>query len=69
MNYLIGEYVKSLVYTDKPSTLGYLEANICHIIADTWPQLLEEVVENWTFRLHFICVSCGTQMPENIFKH
>ncbi|GFY06113.1 hypothetical protein TNCV_3107921 [Trichonephila clavipes] len=61
-------YVKSLVYADKPQTLDHLEDNIRRVIADIRPQMLEKVIENWTSRLDYIRASCGSPMPEIIFK-
>ncbi|GFX36122.1 hypothetical protein TNCV_4216441 [Trichonephila clavipes] len=61
-------YVKSLVYADKPQTLDHLEDNICRVIADIRPQMLEKVIENWTSRLDYIRASRGSHMPEIIFK-
>ncbi|GFT34678.1 uncharacterized protein TNCV_1536141 [Trichonephila clavipes] len=65
--FLLG-YVKSLVYADKPQTLDHLEDNIRRVIADIRPQMLEKVIENWTFRLDYIRASHGSHMPEIIFK-
>ncbi|GFY06467.1 hypothetical protein TNCV_412171 [Trichonephila clavipes] len=61
-------YVNSLVYADKPQTLDHLEDNIRHVIADIRPQMLEKVIENLTSRLDYIRASCGSHMPEIIFK-
>ncbi|GFU32407.1 hypothetical protein TNCV_3611711 [Trichonephila clavipes] len=61
-------YVKSLVYADKPQTLDHLEDNIRRVIADIRPQMLENVIENWTSRLDYIRASRGSPMPEIIFK-
>ncbi|GFX77934.1 hypothetical protein TNCV_909511 [Trichonephila clavipes] len=61
-------YVKSFVYADKPQTLDHLEDNICRVIADIRPQMLEKVIENWTSRLDYIRASRGSPMPEIIFK-
>ncbi|GFV83227.1 putative DD41D transposase [Trichonephila clavipes] len=58
----------SLVYADKPQTLDHLEDNICRVIADIRPQMLEKVIENWTSRLDCIRASRGSPMPEIIFK-
>ncbi|GFT43553.1 transposable element Tc3 transposase [Trichonephila clavipes] len=58
----------SLVYADKPQTLDHLEDNIRRVIADIRPQMLEKVIENWTFRLDYIRASRGSPMPEIIFK-
>ncbi|GFT04257.1 transposable element Tc3 transposase [Trichonephila clavipes] len=51
LDYFLRFYVKSLVYADKPQTLDYLEGNIHRVIADIRPQMLENVIENWTSRL------------------
>ncbi|GFT80413.1 transposable element Tc3 transposase [Trichonephila clavipes] len=45
-----------------------LEDNIRRVIADIRPQMLEKVIENWTFRLDYIRASRGSHMPEIIFK-
>ncbi|GFW04663.1 putative DD41D transposase [Trichonephila clavipes] len=54
LDYFLWGYVKSLVYADKPQTLDHLEENIRRVIADIRPQMLEKVIENWTFRLDYI---------------
>ncbi|GFW09191.1 transposable element Tcb2 transposase [Trichonephila clavipes] len=59
---------QSLVYADKPQTLDHLEDNIRHVIADIRPQMLEKVIENWTFRLDYIRAGRGSPVPEIIFK-
>ncbi|GFV72972.1 transposable element Tc3 transposase [Trichonephila clavipes] len=68
LDYFLWGYVKSLVYADKPQTLDHLEDNIRCVIADTRPQMLEKVIENWTSRLDYIRASRGSPMPEIIFK-
>ncbi|GFV05797.1 uncharacterized protein TNCV_5035361 [Trichonephila clavipes] len=68
LDYFLWGYVKSLVYADKPQTLDHLEDNICRVIADMWPQMLEKVIENWTSRLDYIRASRGSPMPEIIIK-
>ncbi|GFW14872.1 DUF4817 domain-containing protein [Trichonephila clavipes] len=68
LDYFLWSYVKSLVYADKPQTLDHLENNICRVMADIRPQMLEKVIENWTSRLDYIRASCGSHMPKIIFK-
>ncbi|GFS94814.1 hypothetical protein TNCV_4456891 [Trichonephila clavipes] len=68
LDYFLWGYVKSLVYADKPQTLDPLEDNIRPVIADIRPQMLEKVIENWTPRLDYIRASCGSPMPEILFK-
>ncbi|GFY00812.1 putative transposable element [Trichonephila clavipes] len=68
LDYFLWGYVKSLVYADKPQTLDHLEDNIRRAIADIRPQMLEKVIENWTFRLDYIRASRGSRMPGIIFK-
>ncbi|GFW56085.1 putative LOC100569746 [Trichonephila clavipes] len=68
LDYFLWGYVKSLVYADKPHTLGHLEDNIRRVIADIRPQMLEKVIENWTSRLGYIRASRGSPMPGIIFK-
>ncbi|GFU41623.1 putative transposable element [Trichonephila clavipes] len=46
LDYFLWGYVKSLVYADKPQTLDHMEDNICRVIADKRPQMLEKVIEN-----------------------
>ncbi|GFX14813.1 putative LOC100569746 [Trichonephila clavipes] len=57
LDYFLWDYVKSLVYADKPQTLDHLEDNIRRVIADIRPQMLEKVIENWTSRLDYIRAS------------
>ncbi|GFV28482.1 putative LOC100569746 [Trichonephila clavipes] len=68
LDYFLWDYVKSLVYADKPQTLDHLEDNIRRVIADIRPQMLEKGIENWTSRLDYIRASRGSRMPEIIFK-
>ncbi|GFX06444.1 uncharacterized protein TNCV_3016781 [Trichonephila clavipes] len=68
LDYFLWGYVKSWVYADKPQTLDHLEDNICRVIADIRPHMLEKVIENWTSRLDYIRASRGSPMPEIIFK-
>ncbi|GFX64175.1 heat shock 70kDa protein 8 [Trichonephila clavipes] len=68
LDYFLWGYVKPLVYADKPQTLEHLEDIIRRVIADIRPQMLEKVIENWTSRLDYIRASCGSPMPEIIFK-
>ncbi|GFU87241.1 DUF4817 domain-containing protein [Trichonephila clavipes] len=68
LDYFLWEYLKSLVYADKPQTLDYLEDNIRRVIADIRPQTLGRVIENWTSRLDYIRASRVSHMPEIIFK-
>ncbi|GFW33896.1 hypothetical protein TNCV_3589811 [Trichonephila clavipes] len=48
--------------------LDHLEDNICRVIADIRPQMLEKVIENWTSRLDYIRACRGSHMPEIIIK-
>ncbi|GFX24996.1 transposable element Tcb1 transposase [Trichonephila clavipes] len=68
LDYFLWGYVKSLVYADKPQMFDHLEDNIRRVIADIRPQMLENVIENWTSRLDYIPASRGSPMPEIIFK-
>ncbi|GFY32200.1 putative transposable element [Trichonephila clavipes] len=68
LDYLLWDYVKSLVYAYKPQTLDHLEDNIRRVIADIRPHMLEKVIENWTSRLDYIRARRGSHMPEIIFK-
>ncbi|GFU59748.1 multiple epidermal growth factor-like domains protein 6 [Trichonephila clavipes] len=68
LDYFLWGYVKSLVDADKQQTLDHLEDNIRRVIADIRPQMLEKVLENWTFRLDYIRASRGSPMPEITFK-
>ncbi|GFU57637.1 uncharacterized protein TNCV_3637931 [Trichonephila clavipes] len=54
LDYFLWGYVKPLVYADKPQTLDHLEDSIHRVIADIRPQMLENVIENWTSRLYYI---------------
>ncbi|GFT50201.1 zinc finger BED domain-containing protein 5 [Trichonephila clavipes] len=68
LEYFLWSYVKSLVYADKSQTLDHLEDSIRRVIADIRPKILEKVIENWMSRLDYIRASCGSHMPEIMFK-
>ncbi|GFW02413.1 putative LOC100569746 [Trichonephila clavipes] len=68
LDYFLYDYVKSLVHADKPQTLDHLEDNIRRVFADIRPQMLENVIKNWTSRLDYIRASRGSPMQEIIFK-
>lgn len=53
------DYLKSLVYADKPETFEILEGNIQCVIADVRPQMSQKLVENLAYRLEFIRASDG----------
>ncbi|GFS65186.1 DUF4817 domain-containing protein [Trichonephila clavipes] len=58
LDYFLWDYVKSLVYADKPQSLDHIEENICRVIADIRPQMLEKVIENWTTSEPTVAVLC-----------
>ncbi|GFW46140.1 uncharacterized protein TNCV_4210191 [Trichonephila clavipes] len=58
LDYFLWGYVKSLVYADKPQTLDFLEDNIRRVIAGIRPQMLENVIENWTTSEPAMAVLC-----------
>ncbi|GFX77903.1 transposable element Tc3 transposase [Trichonephila clavipes] len=68
LDYFLWGYEKLLVYADKPEAPDHLEDNIRRVIADIQPQMLEKVIENWTFRLDYIRACRGSPMPEIIIK-
>ncbi|GFS72812.1 transposable element Tc3 transposase [Trichonephila clavipes] len=67
LDYFCGDMQK-WGYAEKPQTLDHLEDNICRVIADIRPQMLEKVIEHWTSRLDYIRASRGSPMPEIILK-
>ncbi|GFV30964.1 DUF4817 domain-containing protein [Trichonephila clavipes] len=64
LDYFLWSFVISLVHADKPQTPDHLKDNICRVIADIRPQMLEKVIENWTSGLEYIRASRGSSMPE-----
>ncbi|GFX15981.1 uncharacterized protein TNCV_522881 [Trichonephila clavipes] len=62
LDYFLWGYVKSLVYADKPQTLDHLEDNICRVIADIRPQMLEKSSKigrpDWTTSEQAVAVLC-----------
>ncbi|GFY10623.1 uncharacterized protein TNCV_2194441 [Trichonephila clavipes] len=62
LDYFLWGYVKSLVYADKPQTLDHLEDNICRVIADIRPQMLENSSKigrpDWTTSEPAVAVLC-----------
>ncbi|GFY16430.1 transposable element Tc3 transposase [Trichonephila clavipes] len=68
LDYFRWGYVKSLVYADKPQTLDHLEDNICRVIADIRPQMLEKVIENRTSRWDYIRASVAVICQKSYLK-
>ncbi|XP_065675584.1 uncharacterized protein LOC136091800 [Hydra vulgaris] len=68
LDYFLWGYVKSLVYANDPETIDHLEDNICRVIVNIRPQMLEKVIESWTSRLDYIRISHGSHIREIIFK-
>ncbi|GFX12009.1 uncharacterized protein TNCV_2997931 [Trichonephila clavipes] len=62
LDYFLWGYVKALVYADKPQTLDHLENNICRVIADILPQMLEKSSKigrpDWTTSEPAVAVLC-----------
>jgi len=54
LDYFLWGSVKSLVYINKPATIGELRANIEREIAGISADLCKRVVENWVQRLDFV---------------
>lgn len=68
LDYFLWGYVKSLVYQDKPASIGALEDNISRVIGEIPLDMLEKVVQNWTFRVDHLKRSRGQHLHEVIFK-
>ncbi|GFW12653.1 hypothetical protein TNCV_819051 [Trichonephila clavipes] len=64
----LGSVEESLVYADKLQTFDHLEDNIRRVIADIRPQILENVIENWTSRLDYIRASRGSDATRLSFE-
>ncbi|GFS65195.1 uncharacterized protein TNCV_2461 [Trichonephila clavipes] len=62
LDYFLWDYVKSLVYADKPKMIEHLQDNIRRVIADIRPQMLEKIIENgrpdWTASEPTVAVLC-----------
>ncbi|GFV62133.1 hypothetical protein TNCV_4109361 [Trichonephila clavipes] len=62
LDYFLWDYVKSLVYADKPQTLDHLEGNIRRVIADIRPKMLENLSNigrpDWTTSEPAVAVLC-----------
>ncbi|GFX97948.1 uncharacterized protein TNCV_4905991 [Trichonephila clavipes] len=62
LDYFLWCYVKSLVYADKPKTLDHLEDNMCRVIAEIRPQMLEMSSKigrpDWTTSEPAVAVLC-----------
>ncbi|QQP41642.1 Transposable element Tc3 transposase [Caligus rogercresseyi] len=68
LDYFLWGYVKSLVYVDKPNTIEALQDNITRVIRRIQPEMLEQVTQNWTFRMDHLKRSRGQHLNEVIFK-
>ncbi|GFX84419.1 putative LOC100569746 [Trichonephila clavipes] len=63
LDYFLWDYVKSLVYADKPQTLDHLEDNIHRVIADIrghkcWKKSSKIVRPDWTTSEPAVAVIC-----------
>ena len=58
----------SLVYADKPTTIPALENNIARVIREIPAEMLENVTQNWTFRMDHLKRSRGQHLNDIIFK-
>lgn len=67
LDYFLWGYVKSLVYANKPATLDALENNIRVAIDGVTPQMLENVIRNWTERLKHCQRSRGGHLNDVLF--
>lgn len=68
LDFFLWGYVKSLVYSNKPTTLAQLETNINRAIAEIQPDLLRKVIQNWTARIYQCKRSRGGHLNDVIFK-
>lgn len=68
LDFFLWSYVKSKVYMDNPATIEALEANIIRVIRQIPIEMLERVIENWTFRMDHLKRSCGQHLKGIIFK-
>lgn len=64
LDYFLWGYVKSLVYSNKPTTIGELRANIEREIAGISADLCKRAVENWVQRLDFVKRARGGHAKE-----
>ena len=69
LDYFFWEYVKSVVYVDKPQSINALEANIARVINGIPADMFERVLENWTHRMNHMRDGCGQHLNEIIFKY
>ncbi|GFX67596.1 uncharacterized protein TNCV_3933381 [Trichonephila clavipes] len=66
LDYFLWDYVKPLVYANKPQTLDHLEDNIRRVIADIRPQMLEKSHRKLDVQIDYIRASRGSHIPEII---
>ncbi|CAH2092800.1 unnamed protein product [Euphydryas editha] len=59
LDYFLWGYVKYRIYADKKQTIAALKANITRIVHEIEPHLCENVVQNWSNRIHHLQRSRG----------
>lgn len=69
LDFFLWGHVKSMVYSNKPTTLEELQTNIENAIADISPDLCEKVMENWVQRLHSCQRSRGGHLNDVLFHY
>lgn len=67
--YLLWICTKLLVYANNQENLDVFIDNIGQTIVEIRPKLLENVVENWTSKMHHIRDNRGDHMPDIISRH
>ena len=69
LGYLLWDYVKVHVYTDKPALIDALEDNIEAFISEIPAEMLKRVSQNWTKLMDHLRRSRSQHLHEIIFKN
>lgn len=68
LDYFLWGHVKSKVYSNHPTTLHELEANIHRAIAEIPAEMVHRVIENWRERMTVCKKSRGGHLADILFK-
>ena len=69
LDYFLWSYVKSLAYTDKPTSIDALADNIEAFIREIPAKMFERVCQNWTKRMDHLRRSRDQHLHKIVCKH
>ena len=69
LEYYLWGAIKDKCYADKPETIDALKDNIREAIGEIQLHTIDNVLKNWTDRVHYCMASRGSHLNEIIFHY